>query len=129
MLRTAGASHAGVLGALLSPISWLTAGANKAFLALLGHKSEAATEGEVVTQPELRLILSGASQSGSVDGYEQDMIEGVLDLQRTQVSQIMTPRVELAAVEATSTLAQLLDVTEEYKYSRVPFPEPSLNLL
>ena len=44
------------------------------------------------------MVRSGASQSGAVENYEQDMIEGVLDLQRAQVQQIMTPRVELVAV-------------------------------
>jgi len=74
----------------------------------------------VVTQPELRMILGTASQSGAVELYEQDMIEGVLDLQRSQVQQIMTPRVELAAIEAESSLAELLDITRDTKYSRVP---------
>ena len=39
----------------------------------------------VVTQPELRMILTGAKQSGAVEVYEQDMIEGVLDMQTTEV--------------------------------------------
>jgi len=32
----------------------------------------------------------------------------------------MTPRVELAAIEAESSLAELLDITRDTKYSRVP---------
>ena len=59
-------------------------------------------------------------QSGAVELYEQDMIEGVLDLQRSQVQQIMTPRVDLVAIEAESSLVELLDITRQYKYSRVP---------
>mmetsp|Transcript_3721 Transcript_3721/g.7924 ORF Transcript_3721/g.7924 Transcript_3721/m.7924 type:complete len:269 (-) Transcript_3721:387-1193(-) len=66
------------------------------------------------------MILGGASQSGAVELYEQDMIEGVLDLQRSQVQQIMTPRVELVAIDAESSLVDLLALTREYKYSRVP---------
>jgi Mg2+/Co2+ transporter CorB len=52
-------------------------------------------------------VLSSASQSGAVEVYEQDMIEGVLDLQRSKVDQIMTPRVELVAVAQTASLAEL----------------------
>ena len=33
-------------------------------------------------------MLSSASQSGAVEVYEQDMIEGVLDLQRSKVDQM-----------------------------------------
>ena len=37
------------------------------------------------------------------------MIEGVLDLEKTKVDQILQPRVDLVAVEAKSSLAELLE--------------------
>ena len=69
--------------------------------------------------------VSSASQSGAVEVYEQDMIEGVLDLQRSQVQQIMTPRVELVAVDASTSLAELLDVTMRSKCAVRTLPHPS----
>jgi CBS domain containing-hemolysin-like protein len=56
------------------------------------------------------VVVCSPVQSGAVELYEQDMIEGVLDLQRTQVQQIMTPRVEIEAVETSAPLSELLDV-------------------
>ena len=103
---------------LLTPLSWLTSVVTNQLLAALGTSKE--DSAEAVTKPELRLVLSSASESGAVELYEQDMIEGVLDLQRTQVQQVMTPRVELVAVGAGSTLTELLAVALRTKYSRVP---------
>ena len=48
------------------------------------------------------------------------MIEGVLDLEKTKVDQILQPRVDLVAVEAKSSLAELLEKARGEKYSRIP---------
>lgn len=71
--------------------------------------------------------LLACVKSGAVELYEQDMIEGVLDLQRSQVQQIMTPRVELVAIKAESSLVELLELAREYKYSRVPVYNQSVD--
>ena len=102
---------------LLTPLSYMTTRANDLLLLALGVEGNA---GERISSSELRMMVSGASQSGAVEGYEQDMIEGVLDLQRTQVQQIMTPRVEIVAVDGSAPLSELLQVTTATKYSRVP---------
>ena len=73
-----------------------------------------------VTQPELRIILAGAKQSGAVEVYEQDMIEGVLDMQTTKVREILTPRVEIEAIQATASLEELRRLSLRTKYSRIP---------
>jgi len=103
---------------LLTPLSALTGFVNDLLLKCFGVGDN--DRNDAVTQPELRMVLSSASQSGAVEVYEQDMIEGVLDLQRSQVQQIMTPRVELVAVDRSASLADLLDLTMSFKYSRVP---------
>ena len=103
---------------LLTPLSWLTSIATQGALQLMGADGDETNE--AVNRPELRMVLTSASQSGAVELYEQDMIEGVLDLQRTQVQQIMTPRVEIEAVDQSAPLADLLAVALRTKYSRVP---------
>ena len=103
---------------LLTPLSWLTSAATNVLLGLLGASKDGTSE--AVTKPELRMVLTSASASGAVELYEQDMIEGVLDLQRSTVSQIMTPRVEIEGVGVDASLADLLEVALRTKYSRVP---------
>lgn len=106
------------LSYLLFPLSWLTATGTDLLLGLLGVDKEKSAE--TVTKPELRMVVNQAAEVGSVDLYEEDMIEGVLDLQRTQVSQVMTPRVDIEAVEQNTTLSELLSVAMQTRYSRIP---------
>jgi CBS domain containing-hemolysin-like protein len=48
--------------------------------------------GDDVTDSQLRMIVTGAFDSGTIDHGEQEMIQGVLNLQD------MKPRVEVVAV-------------------------------
>ena len=50
------------------------------------------------------MMLMGAKKSGAVELYEQDMIEGVLDLDQSTVEQIMRPRVDVVGISATDSL-------------------------
>lgn len=75
-------------------------------LSLLGFKS---TETGRVSEEELRLIVTGAKQSGGIESEEGMMIEGVLDLQvsPTHVSpndRTMPPQAIRATARAISTV-------------------------
>jgi putative hemolysin len=102
---------------VLKPIGMLMSAVNKMVLRACGVETSGDT---AVSQPERRLMIEGSKESGAVEDYEQDMIEGVLDLELTKVEQILVPRVDLVAVEGRTTLVGLLEVTKETKYSRIP---------
>eukprot|EP00898_Chlorokybus_atmophyticus_P006498 jgi/Chlat1/684/Chrsp104S01165 len=89
-------------------------------LALLGLGNHAEP---FVTEDELKLIISGAESSGAIEEEEQDMIENVLDLEEKQVKEIMTPLVDVVAVDGGSKLLELLRLWREHQYSRVPVYE------
>tara|TARA_B110001452_G_scaffold8489_1_gene7438 strand:- start:750 stop:2486 length:1737 start_codon:yes stop_codon:yes gene_type:complete len=107
------------LNVVLYPVTWSMSLVNVFLLKACGLSTSEDTA-TAVSQPELRMILTGAKQSGAVELYEQDMIEGVLDMQTTQVQQIVTPRVEIEAIAKAATLADLLDLSLNVKYSRIP---------
>ncbi len=73
-----------------------------------------------VSDSELRLIVTGARDSGTIDHGEQEMIQGVLNLQDQRVKEIMKPRVEVIAVPQTMSVASVLSVVRETGYSRIP---------
>ena len=127
---------------LLYPLGRVMSGGTRLMLSLLGVT--ASEDGEAVSEPELRMMLLNAKQSGAVELYEKDMIEGVLDLDQATVEQIMQPRVEVVGIEVGDSLrggsqpphdarvpepsaepartlpAGLLAISQTYKYSRVP---------
>jgi len=86
-------------------------------LSLFGLTSKSISD---VSEEELRLIVSGASNSGSIESTEGDMIKGVLDLQDQRVKELMMPRVEIVAVPMDMSVANVLGVIRESGYSRIP---------
>jgi putative hemolysin len=81
----------------------------------LEHSSE-----PLVSENELRLITAGARRSGGINIHEQDMIESVLDLEETEVREIMKPRVEMTCISCESTLEEFLALEKTTHYSRYP---------
>jgi CBS domain containing-hemolysin-like protein len=106
-----------VLSMFVSPLgislSWLA----KRTLELMGIKSK--LDGGV-SDSQLRLIVTGALDSGTIDSGEQEMIQGVLNLQDQRVKEIMRPRVEIVAVPVDMSVVSVLGVVRESGYSRIP---------
>jgi putative hemolysin len=73
-----------------------------------------------VSDSELRLIVMGARDSGTIDHSEQEMIKGVLNLQSQRVKEIMRPRVDIVAVPKDMSVASVLGVVRESGFSRIP---------
>lgn len=107
-----------VLSNVVSPLgislSWLA----KKTLLLLGFRENKLAG--AVSDSQLRLIVTGALDSGTIARGEQEMIQGVLDLQDQRVKEIMRPRVEMVAVPKTMSVVSVLSVVRESGYSRIP---------
>ena len=106
-----------IMTMFVSPIgvslSWLA----KKTLSLIGLKGK---DNSGITDSQLRLIVTGARDSGTIDHGEQEMIQGVLGLQNQRVKEIMKPRVEIIAVPKEMSVASVLGVVRESGYSRIP---------
>mmetsp|Transcript_12880 Transcript_12880/g.18925 ORF Transcript_12880/g.18925 Transcript_12880/m.18925 type:complete len:719 (+) Transcript_12880:92-2248(+) len=107
-----------LLSAVVSPLGISLTFLAKKTLGLFGMKSSGQDSG--ISDSELRLIVTGARDSGTIDHGEQEMIQGVLNLQTQRVKEIMKPRVEMIAVPKTMSVASVLGVVRESGYSRIP---------
>lgn len=56
-----------------------------------------------------------------------EMIEGVLDMENTQVKEVMKPRVDVVAIDANATVRELFDMIDTTKYSRIPVYEETID--
>ena len=76
---------------------------------------------------EMELGIS-ADHGEPLDEYEVRMIRGVVRLDKTVAREIMTPRVDIAAADASATLRELADAMITAGHSRVPvFVEGNLD--
>ena len=74
----------------------------------------------LITENELRLMLRSAEEMGVIEAQEQQMIKGIIDLEETVVREVMTPRVDVIAIQEDATMRDLLTLTIEHGYSRLP---------
>ncbi|KAK1583211.1 hypothetical protein Q3G72_021865 [Acer saccharum] len=73
-----------------------------------------------VTEDELKLMLRGAELSGAIEEEEQDMIENVLEIKDTHLREVMTPLVDVVAIDARASLVDFHNLWVTHQYSRVP---------
>jgi len=106
-----------VLANVVGPFGFALSYLAKSTLRVFGIKTK---ETSGVSDSELRLIVTGARDSGTIDHSEQEMIKGVLNLQDQKVREIMKPRVEVVAVPKSMSVASVLGVVRESGYSRIP---------
>ncbi|HVO98815.1 MAG TPA: hemolysin family protein [Bryobacteraceae bacterium] len=69
---------------------------------------------------ELKFIVESSRIEGHLEGFEEDVIQKVLELRDVNARQIMTPRIDIISVSVDTSLDELLRVTLEHKFSRLP---------
>ncbi len=73
-----------------------------------------------VTESDLETIIDTMEEEGSIDGEEADMLQKVLDLSEITVEEIMTPRVDMIAVEINDDVKTITETFFKNKFSRLP---------
>lgn len=109
-----------VISTVVSPLGISLSFLAKKTLQMVGLNAKNGDSTSGVSDSQLRLIVTGALDSGTIDHGEQEMIQGVLNLQDRRVREIMRPRVEIVAVPNTMSVAKVLSVVRESGYSRIP---------
>ncbi len=111
-----------VLNLIILPLSWPLA----AWHRFVSEHWKNGDEGEekATREDEIRSLIeqdeSSEAAERELESDERRMIRGVFDLDETLVRKIMTPRIDMDAVDDTSTLGELRARILEYGHSRVP---------
>uniref|UniRef100_A0A5B6ZLE4 DUF21 domain-containing protein n=1 Tax=Davidia involucrata TaxID=16924 RepID=A0A5B6ZLE4_DAVIN len=105
------------LSLILYPVGRVVTYLSMGMLKMLGLKGRSEP---YVTEDELKLMLRGAELSGAIEEEEQDMIENVLEIKDTRVREVMTPLVDVVAIDASATLVDFHNLWVTHQYSRVP---------
>ncbi|XP_075476891.1 putative DUF21 domain-containing protein At3g13070, chloroplastic [Primulina tabacum] len=112
------------LSLVLYPVGRVVTYLSMGMLKLLGLKGRSEP---YVTEDELKLMLRGAELSGAIEEEEQDMIENVLEIKETHVREVMTPLVDVVAIDASATLVDFHNSWVNHQYSRVPVFEERID--
>jgi CBS domain containing-hemolysin-like protein len=85
---------------------------------LLGLRGQHAGGGHSVE--ELKFIVQSSRHEGHLETFEEDAIRKLLELKEVNAREIMTPRRAIVSVSVDASLDELLRLTLEHKYSRLP---------
>ncbi|ERN18343.1 putative DUF21 domain-containing protein At3g13070, chloroplastic isoform X2 [Amborella trichopoda] len=102
---------------ILYPVGRVVTFLSMGILKILGLKGRSEP---YVTEDELKLMLRGAELSGAIEEEEQDMIENVLEIKDTHVREVMTPLVDVVAIDASATLIDFRNLWLTHQYTRTP---------
>ena len=87
----------------------------------------AENEEEIVTEEEIKMMIDEGQEKGSIEENEKQLINNVFEFNDITVSEIMTHRTDIYAIEINSNIINLIDEIDEYKYSRIPVYEDSID--
>ena len=75
---------------------------------------------EIVTEEEIKMMIDEGEEKGSIEEDEKNLINNVFEFNDITVSEIMTHRTDIYAIDINQNLNDLIEELDEYKYSRVP---------
>ena len=102
---------------VLTPITWIFMQIQNIALKSSRKSNE---KSPTITEDELESIIDKMEEEGVINSDDASLIQGVLDLDRKTAYDIMTHRVDISAVDFSSSPKEVYDVFVQTKYSRLP---------
>ena len=103
-------------------LTWVTNGISKIFG--VGENEE-----ETVTEEEIKMMVDQGEEKGTIKEEEKELINNVFELNDITVSEIMTHRKDIFAVDINISKEELIEELsqEEYRYSRIPVYDETID--
>ncbi len=100
---------------VLTPLNYLFSQWKKLMSKVFRAKGE-----DGITEEELVGMVDQAQTEGGLDEHESDLIRNAIAFNDLEVSDLLTPRVDLTAADEESTMEELASLFAETGYSRIP---------
>lgn len=102
------------LSRICTPVIWLVERVSPK----LGIGKDAGEQ--AVTEEEIKEWIDVGKEEGAIESGEQEMLYSVLEFGDTTAREIMTPRVDVTAIEDTTGFDEAVKVFSETGFSRIP---------
>lgn len=111
-----------VINIILTPLNFIFSLWQK--LVYLVFKPE---EDRGVTEEELLTMVEEAQNDGEIDSHESELIRNAIEFNDIEVIDIHTNRVDVVAVDVTTSMKELGEIFHESGYSRLPVYRDSID--
>ena len=113
-----------ILTWILFPLVWLVMRLIRLLSRLWGKDDE---DAPTVTEEELSSIIETVEEEGVIDEEQGELLQSALEFRDTAVSEIMTPRIDMTAIDADDSPEEIASVIEASRFSRIPVYEDSID--
>lgn len=107
-----------VMMKLLTPVTWLFTQWKKILTKIFNLGGD-----HTITEDELLTIVEEAETGGSIDNEQSELIQNAIEFNELEAWDVLTPRIEMKAIEVKSSKEELAALFKETGYSRVPVYE------
>ncbi len=114
-----------VIAALARPLVWLLSAATNLFVRLFGMDPHA--DEEAVTEEEIRMLVDVGEEKGVIEETQKEMINNIFEFDDIIAEEIMTPRVDVEALDVETSIEEALAIGIETGYSRLPIYEEDID--
>ena len=111
-----------MLMTIFTPFTWLFSQWKKLLMIIFPSHNETG-----MTEEELLTIVAEAEEEGGIDEQESDLIRSAIEFNDRTAEEILTHRVDLVAIEASSTMQEVEQTFLESGFSRLPVYEDSID--
>jgi len=108
---------------LFFPITFIV----KWFIAFITYPIRKNVKDTEISDDELQIMVDEIEESGDIDEDKAEMLRGTIDYANTLVYEIMTPRVDVYAIEINDDIDEILANKDTFLHSRIPVYEDSID--
>ena len=114
-----------IMSVMMLPVTVLAGAVSKGIAALFGAAGD--RSGETVTEEEILLMLDAGNETGSIESSERDMINNVFEFHDLTVSDVMTHRTDIVAVDISAEISEVVYAAINSGFSRIPVYSGSID--
>ena len=106
-----------LISVLMKPFTLVSSLAARLTAAASGSPAE---DADAVTEEEIRLMVDAGNETGSIESSEREMINNVFEFHELTVSDVMTHRTDIVAVEIGAEISEAVYTAINSGFSRIP---------
>lgn len=114
-----------VLRIIYFPFSCITAGISWAICRMFGLSADSAKDS--VTEEEILMMVEAGNETGLIEESQREMINNIFEFDDSVVSDVMTHRKDLAAIDVDSKIGDVVYLAINEGYSRIPVYEKTVD--
>lgn len=84
-------------------------------------------EEPAITEEELVTIIESVEDDGIIDEEASDLLQSALKFSNIHVSEVITPRIDMVAIDIEDEMDEIIDIVLDSPYSRIPVYEETID--